>query len=93
MKQQIIATVLAVLSINANADVVVRPTYPGTNIPNQMAPAIVEDRGTIYESYPATTIRDYSKPAYVREGNTVYETFPGTDIPNKMEGGYSVEER
>ena len=93
MKHQIIATVLAVVSSAANAEVVVRPTYPGTNIPNPMAPAIVEDRGTIYESFPATTIRDYSKPAYVREGNTVYETFPGTSIPNKMEGGYSVEER
>ena len=93
MKHRIIATVLAVVSIAADAETVVRPTYPGTNIPNQMAPAIVEDRGTIYESYPATTIRDYSKPAYVREGNTVYEAFPGTNIPNKTEGGYSVEER
>ena len=93
MKHRIIATVLAVVSIAADAETVVRPTYPGTNIPNPMAPAIVEDRGTIYESFPATTIRDYSKPAYVREGNTVYETFPGTSIPNKMEGGYSVEER
>jgi hypothetical protein len=85
---------LLIASINlADAEVVVRPTYPGTNIPNPMAPALVEERGTIYESYPATTIRDYSKSAYVREGNTVYETFPGTNIPNKMEGGYSIEER
>jgi hypothetical protein len=75
-----------------------RPTMPGTNIPDLMQPALVRDGDVIYESYPGLTTRDYSKPAHVIEDNgdgtsTVYETFAPGNIPNKMNGGYVIQNR
>lgn len=79
------------------AETVIRPTFPGTDIPDLSKPATVIDNGVIYQSHPTTTIRDYDKPAFVKEKNgngtsTIYETIPATNIPNKMKGGYSVDD-
>ena len=43
------------------SETIVRPTMPGTNIPDLMQPALVRDGDVIYESYPGLTTRDYSK--------------------------------
>lgn len=80
------------------SETIVRPTMPGTNIPDLMQPALVRDGDVIYESYPGLTTRDYSKPAHVIEDNgdgasTVYETFAPGNIPNKMNGGYVIQNR
>jgi hypothetical protein len=79
------------------AETVLRPTYPGTDVPDLSKPAIVREGNVIYESYPVTTMRDYSKPSYVEERGgdgttTIYEAYPNTNVPNKMKGGYKVLE-
>lgn len=80
------------------AETVIWPTFPGTNIPDKTKPAMVKDGNVIYETYPGIAVRDYNRPAHVIQDNgngtsTIYETFPPGNIPNKMNGGYTIENR
>ena len=83
--------VTALASFNASSDVVIRPTYPGTSVPNLQAPAVVESHGQIYETYPATNVRDWSQPSYSEQGGVIYKNYPGTEVPNLIEGGFAIE--
>jgi hypothetical protein len=94
INKAIYLTLLCASSVGA--ETVIRPTYPGTNIPDLSKPALIKDGNVIYESYPITTIRNYHKPAYVEEKNrygtsTIYEALPMTDYKNMLNGGYKVE--
>ncbi len=94
----LIAILLCAFTQVALTETIVRPTMPGTNIPDLMQPAIVRDGNLIYETYPGLNARDYSKPAHVIEDNgngtsTVYETFAPGNLPNKMNGGYVIQNR
>jgi hypothetical protein len=91
-------SLLILVSTPLSAETVIRPTFPGGSIPDLSRPAMVQEGNVIYESYPASTIRDYSKPSYVIENNgdgssTLYEAFPASNVPNKLEGGYRIQER
>ncbi len=92
----IISGLVCTVSQVTCAETIVRPTMPGTNIPDLMQPALIRDGNVIYETYPGLTARDYSKPAHVIEDNgngrsTVYETFAPGNIPNRMNGGYVIQ--
>jgi hypothetical protein len=94
--QHIVGLILLATTIQVHSETVIRPTFPGTDIPDLTKPALVRDGNVIYESYPGLNVRDYSKPAQVIEDNgngtsTVYETFAPGDIPNKMKGGYTIQ--
>jgi hypothetical protein len=80
-----------------DAETVIRQKYPATDTPDLSKPALIKDGNLIYKSYPITTICDYGKPAYVKEKNRdgtsmIYEMLPMTDMPNKLKGGYKVED-
>lgn len=98
MKSKVLVLIFGVLTYSSLfAETVIRPTFPGGSIPDLSKPAMVQEGNVIYESYPASTIRDYSKPSYVIENNgdgssTLYEAFPASNIPNKLEGGYRIQE-
>jgi hypothetical protein len=97
MRRKLFIVVILFYVTPVNSETVMRPTYPATDIPDLSKPALIKHGNVIYESYPTTTIRDYNKPAYVKEKSRdgtsmIYEALPMTDYPNKLKGGYKVEE-
>ncbi len=94
--QKVIGLLLtAVFSSSVIAETVFRPTYPGTSIPNLMAPGYIEQReggqSTIRETYPGTSIPNLSKPGFVEEGDGIYPTYPGTNIRDYSKPGYVLD--
>lgn len=81
----------------AYADGVYRPTYPGTSVPNRMAPGYVEQnengKTVLRETYPGTSVPNLLKPGFVEEGNGIYPTYPGTNIRNYSQPGYISDEQ
>lgn len=86
---------ICIPSAIARADTVFRPTYPGTSIPNLMAPGYIEQREggqlNFRETYPGTSIPNLSKPGLVEEGDGIYPTYPGTSIRDYSKPGFVLD--
>lgn len=79
----------------STADTVLRQTYPGTSIPNFMAPGYIEqsdgEKSIIRETYPGTSIPNMNNPGLVEDSGGLYPTYPGTNIRDYSKPGYVID--
>lgn len=93
MKALIVAA-LVVLTNTVVYGQTVRPTVPGTSIPDPTKPGwkVSEDKKTLYPTIPGTSIRDFTRPGWQRQGDTIYRTIPGTSIRDFTKPGYTIKD-
>ena len=88
----IVSAWMSLYLIEAPAEIIIRSTIPGTNLPD-IEPGLVIDDGVIYETIPGTrTFRNYEEPGYIETApGEWHESVEGTDFPDYFEPGFIVE--
>lgn len=75
---KLIATLIFLLSANAEAVTYIQPTIPGTNARDLTSPGTAIDDDQIYSTIPGSTARDLTRGGYKRQGSTWVPTLPAS---------------
>lgn len=91
----LIATMLAPPAALAEESAIIRPTIPGTSVPDQSRAGsvwVVRD-GVARPTIPGTSAPDYrrSAPAWAIRDGVAHPTIPGTQAPDYRRPGVRVE--